>query len=403
MALLQGKLFVRFSGSWPVNLYQRFGVYAILGCVTLLNLLVLPAMVGVLTDDTILTEAQSGWAASVNFLAASMVALFMALRMHRLHLRQVAIAGLLLAAASDITSAYAADSLYPFLASRFMAGMGAGAAYTAVMAAFARLPEVDRGYGVFVTLQFIVSGLGLYVLPVYSADLGFDGMFFAFAALEIAAVVLCFSLPGNSQSTESEGTRLPRRTELQVLLAASTLLGVLGFAVFETANVAQFTYVERLGVALDLSDHQVGLALGIGSLAGIPGAFAIVLMGRRFGRIKPLSVGIALAITGLILLIRTDAFALYLAGSCLLGFSWAFCLPYIQGLLAVLDSRGSAVAAGAATSTVGGAIGPGLAALVVGDGLYDRVFIMTIALFIAAWLSLWFANRSACGQTEGTS
>jgi MFS family permease len=102
-------------------------------------------------------------------------------------------------------------------------------------------------------------------------------------------------------------------------------------------------------------------------------------------------------------LIRTDAFALYLAGSCLLGFSWAFCLPYIQGLLAVLDSRGSAVAAGAATSTVGGAIGPGLAALVVGDGLYDRVFIMTIALFIAAWLSLWFANRSACGQTEGTS
>jgi MFS family permease len=102
-------------------------------------------------------------------------------------------------------------------------------------------------------------------------------------------------------------------------------------------------------------------------------------------------------------LIKTDAFALYLAGSCLLGFSWAFCLPYIQGLLAGLDSGGSAVAAGAATSTVGGAIGPGLAALFVGDGLYDRVFVMTIVLFIAAWLSLWFANRSAHRHMEGTS
>lgn len=386
-----------------MNLYWRFSVYSVLGCLTLLNLLVLPAMVGVLADHTLLTEAQSGWAASVNFLAASMVALFMALRMHRLHLRHVAIAGLLLAAASDVASAYAADSLNAFLVCRFMAGMGTGAAYTVVVAAFARLPEVDRGYGVFITLQFIVSGLGLYILPVYSADIGFSGMYFAFAALEIAALVLCLSLPGKPAQFESHDAPIPRRTELQVLLAASTLLGVLGFAVFEAANVAQFTYVERLGAALDLSDHQIGLVLGIGSLAGIPGAFSIVLMGRRFGRIKPLSLGIVLAITGLLLLIKTDAFALYLAGSCLLGFSWAFCLPYIQGLLAGLDSGGSAVAAGAATSTVGGAIGPGLAALFVGDGLYDRVFVMTIVLFIAAWLSLWFANRSARRHLEGTS
>ena len=385
-----------------MSLFQRFSVYSVLGCLTLLNLLVLPAMVGVLTDDTILTEAQAGWAASANFLAASMAALFMALRMHRLNLRQMAIAGMLLAAVSDISSVFAADSLYPFLASRFMAGIGAGAAYTAVMAAFARLPEVDRGYGVFVTLQFVVSGLGLYILPVYSVELGFNGMFFVFAGLEIAAVFLCFSLPGKSQEQlETIEDVTPRRTELQVLLAAATLLGVLGFAVFEAANVAQFTYVERLGVALDLSHHQIGLVLGIGSLAGIPGAFAIVLMGSRFGRIKPLSLGIALAICGLLLLIKTEAFALYLTGSCLLGFSWAFCLPYIQGLLAGLDSKGSAVAAGAAASTIGGAIGPGLAALFVGDGLYDRVFIMTIVLFIAAWFSLWFASRSAHAHMQG--
>lgn len=386
-----------------MNLYQRFGLYSVLGCLTLLNLLVLPAMVGVLADDTLLTEAQSGWAASANFLAASIVALFMALRMHRLHLRPVAIAGLLLAAASDIASAHAAESLYPFLACRFVAGMGAGAAYTVVMAAFARLPEVDRGYGVFVTLQFIVSGLGLYILPVYSADLGFDGMFLAFAALEIAAVVLCLSLPGRSASPRQHDAQLPGRTELQVLLAMATLLGVLGFAVFEAANVAQFSYVERLGVALDLGDHQIGLALGIGSLAGIPGAFAIVLMGSRFGRIGPLSLGIVMAIAGLLLLIKADAFPLYMAGNCLLGFSWAFCLPHIQGLLAGLDKRGSAVAAGAATSTIGGAMGPGLAAIFVGDGHYDRVFVMTIVLFTAAWLSLWFANRSAHAQLEGTT
>lgn len=37
-----------------MNSYQRFGVYSVLGCLTLLNLLVLPAMVGVLTDHAML-------------------------------------------------------------------------------------------------------------------------------------------------------------------------------------------------------------------------------------------------------------------------------------------------------------------------------------------------------------
>ncbi len=387
--------------------YKKFTIYSVLGCLTLLNLLVLPAMVGVLTDDTALTEAQSGWAASAHFMAASFIAFVLALRIHGLNLRMTAIVGLLLAAASDVVTAFSGDQVALFMTARIAAGLGAGAAYTVVMAAFARLPEVDRGYGVFVTLQFIVSGLGLYLVPVFSAELGMSGMFLWFAALETAAVFLCLSLPGVATSDAGSATKTSgplaghQRSELQVLLTAATLLGVLAFLLFEAANVAQFTYVERFGVSLDLSHHQVGLALMIGSLTGIPGAFAIVLMGNRFGRMKPLSLGILLAIIGLLLLIEANSFSSYLLGSCFLGFSWAFCLPYIQGLLASLDPNGSAVAAGSAASTIGGAIGPGLAALVVGNSQYNRVFLMAIALFVVALASLWFASRSANLQSKG--
>jgi MFS family permease len=66
------------------------------------------------------------------------------------------------------------------------------------------------------------------------------------------------------------------------------------------------------------------------------------------------------------------------------GFSWAFCLPYIQTLLAEIDPNGSAIAGGSATSTVGGAVGPGLAAVVVGAGHYERVFLLAIGLFLIA-------------------
>ena len=115
-------------------------------------------------------------------------------------------------------------------------------------------------------------------------------------------------------------------------------------------------------------------------------------MGQRFGTIGPLSFGMGLSIVGLLILMATDTFGWYLLSGCFLGFSWAFCLPYIQSLLAGLDPNGSALAAGASTATIGGAVGPGLAAVVVGAGDYDRVFQMAIALFLIAWAALAIAE-----------
>jgi len=349
-----------------------------------MSLLVLPAAVGVLVDESALKEAQAGWSASVHFLGGALIALVMAFHMHKLDFRRVAIGAFLLAALGDVASAFTADNFAFFMVIRFTTGLGTGAAYTIAVAAFARERHVDRGYGIFITLQFIISGLGLFFLPVASTLLGVTGMYLGFAALDLVGVALCRYLPGRAPvSTAIQ----PNKSELGVLLARATLFATLGFAIFEAANTAQFTYVERYGHALNFSDHQLGLALMIGSLAGIPGAFSIVVFGSRFGRKGPLAFGVGVAVAGLGILISADQYAWYMLGSILMGFSWAFCLPYIQGLLASLDSKGSAVAAGAAFSTVGGAAGPGLAALVVGDGNYHGVFAFAIGLLIISLLS----------------
>jgi len=374
-----------------VTLLARFGVYSVIGTISLLPLLVLPAMIGTLVDETLLGEAQAGWSASLNFFGGAAAALVMALRMHRLDLRRVAMLAFAVAALGDIASAFSADRALLFLPMRLLAGVGAGAAYTVVVAAFARLPDVDRGYGLFVTLQFIVSGIGLYLLPVYSPALGVEGMFLSIAALEIAALALTRHLPGRAVDSPAFGAL---KTELHVLLSWATLLGALGFAIYEAANTAQFTYLERLGVSLALSDQQIGSALLIASLAGIPGAFAIVLLGSRFGRMAPLSIGVGLSLCGLLALMSGASLGSYLLGASLIGFSWAFCLPYIQGLLAGLDPHGSAVAAGAASSTIGGSIGPGVAALALGSGSYARVLALSMCLLLAALASFWLAGRT---------
>lgn len=374
---------------------RAFSLYSAVGIVTLMPLLVLPAMVGVLVDEISLSESFAGWVASANFIGSAVISLILAFRMHHIDLRRTATIGLVFAIAADVVSAYAASQTPAFLAIRFCAGMATGAAYVAAVTSFARFDNYEQGYGLFITLQFIASGLGLYVLPVFSETLGVTGMYLLFGGCDLLALLLAAQLPGRASTSRSDAER---PSELGILFTGAAILAMLGFGVFEAANTAQFTYIERVGVAMSLSDQQVGVALLIASLVGIPGAFTIVVAGQRFGTIGPLIFGIAVAIVGLLILMVADAFGWYLTAGCFLGFSWAFCLPYIQTLLAEIDPNGSAIAGGSSTSTVGGAVGPGLAAVVVGAGEYNRVFLLAIGLFLIAALAMvisgWKTHRA---------
>lgn len=370
-------------------------VYSIIGTVALMPLLVLPAMVGVLVDNAAMSESSAGWSASLNFLGSAIVGIVMAMRVHHVNLRQVATFALALAVGADLLSAFTAGDTLIFFAARMLAGCALGAVYVSSVAAFARFDGFERGFGIFVTLQFIVSGLGLYVVPVYADEMGAVGLFGMFAVLDFAALLLAKHLPAGkaAHATHAE-SGIESVSELKILFTASALFAIIGFAVFEAANNAQFAYIERFGVALDISDQKVGIALLIASLIGIPGAFSIVLIGQRFGTLAPLTFGTAIAVTGLTVLLNSESYVGYFFGGCCMGFSWAFSLPFIQSLLARIDRKGSAIAAGTSLSTLGSAVGPGLAAMVVGGGNYGNVFKLSIALFAFMLLSFYVANRN---------
>jgi len=369
---------------------RQFSVYSVIGTVSFLPLLVLPAMVGVLVDEAALSESFAGWTASANFCGMSLVALLMAFRMHRVDLRRLATVTLAIALVADVISAYLAAPTAAFLLIRVIAGSANGAAQIAALSAIARLDNAERGFGLLITLEFIVAALGCYILPVYSAELGATGMFLLFAACDLLALTIARHLPGRAIDEWAGSEQRPERS---ILFSAATLLALLGYGLFDGANTAQYTYLERLGVALAFSDHEVGTALMVSQLAGIPGAFTIIVVGKRLGTIGPLAFGIGVAILGLVILIASGEFAWYLIAVICLGFAWAFCLPFIQALMASLDPNGSAIAAGSAAAAIGIAVGPGLAASVMEVGHYERVFTIAIALLIVSLASFFISIR----------
>lgn len=370
---------------------KQFIAFSIIGTVTLMPLLVLPAMIGVLVDNAGMSEQWAGWSASANFLASAIVGLLIAVRVHRLNLRRLSTWGLTFAIFADLASGLSAGSTTIFFAARIVAGVMLGATYVATVTSFARCDGFERGFGIFVTLQFIVSGLGLFVVPVYADQLGAMGLFGGFAILDLLA--LCFARLLPDQKAEDTGHSEPR-TELSILLGLTAIMAILGFAAFEAANNAQFTYIERFGVFLGVSDQHIGVSLLIASLVGIPGAFSIVIIGQRFGTLGPLVFGIGIAMAGLATLLFANSYVAYFIGSCCMGFSWAFCLPFVQSFLATIDRKGSAIAAGTSVSTLGSAIGPGLAALVVTDSAYGNVFMLSIGLFVLTSLLFIAAAKS---------
>jgi len=374
---------------------KRFGAFSIIGTVTLMPLLVLPAMIGVLVDNAGMSEQWAGWSASANFLASAIVGLLIALRVHRLNLRRLSTWALTFAIAADLASGFTAGSTMIFFAARIVSGVMLGATYVAAVSSFARYDGFERGFGLYVTLQFIVSGLGLYVVPVYADQLGAMGLFGGFAVLDLLALGFVRFLPSQKAEDKADNKDVSESpNELKILLGLTSIMAILGFAAFEAANNAQFTYIERFGVFLGVSDQRIGFSLLIASLVGIPGAFSIVVIGQRIGTLGPLVFGITIAMVGLATLLFADSYAAYFVGSCCMGFSWAFCLPFIQSFLATIDRKGSAIAAGTSLSTLGSAVGPGLAAVVVADNAYGNVFLLSIGLFVVTALLFIVAAKS---------
>lgn len=371
----------------------RILALSILGCVPLAGLLVLPVLVGSFVDDLGMTEREAGLLASASFLGAALGALAIAVTIHRLPLRGLAAVGLLLMALADGLFVIAAQLPVELLAVvRFFSGLGSATVYAAVMGGFAGFRQPDRAYGLFMACQFALSAVGLYLLPGLMPGLGTTGLFAIFAGYDLfALLLLTFLTPEAHRVRSISSGALQWRT----ILAPAAVLCLLAYGSFEAVMMGQFAYIERVGVAMALSGDQLGLALGLASLAGVPAALLVTFIGSRFGLFLPIASVALIQVLCAQWLIVAQGFAAYLVIACVFGSGWAFVLPYFQGIAARLDRGGSVVvAAGFATSTAG-FVGPAMAAMLVQPGDYRLLLHVVAAGLLLVILLTRLATRPA--------
>ena len=351
----------------------------VLGSVAILPLLILPTMVGALVDYAGFTESAAGWVASAGFAGGASAAILLALRIRHLDPRKLALAGLITLAIADALSAFATKiPVSVFLGLRVVSGIGGAAAYAAVMATIAASDMPERGYGVFSVFQFGLSAVGLYGLPLVLGDIGVTGMYLGLAAAAVLAIPLFGSVLTRGPVAVSSDPAI----EIHMLLKPAAILAMLGIGLYEAANTMHFTYAERIGLSFGLADHRVGEILGIATVIGMPAAFGVVWLGNRFGDLLPIMASLLLSIAALVLLMLSSGQGVYIIAMCGLSIAWAFGLPYFQSVEARLDPGGSVVVAGGFFTSGGGALGPALAAMLVGGQGYAGVLLAAIGIYV---------------------
>src|SRR3569833_2936976 len=155
-------------------------------------------------------------------------------------------------------------------------------------------------------------------------------------------------------------------------------------AYFIAQGVA-WAYLFLIGTAGGLSEQKVANALTLSQVSGVAGALLPAMLGSRFGRWRPLTIGIAGGAVALVFLIGHFEYLPFTFWVCVYNFFWNMTHPSLLGSMASFDRRGRVVVYAVALQMLGLAIGPALAAGVISPGRYERVSWLSFGFFLVCW------------------
>jgi MFS family permease len=274
---------------------------------------------------------------------------------------------------AGLASCAAITSYGALLAALLVAGIGLGLLYTVSIAVVSENQKPDRAFGIKLSSEVFLAVAALIGLTALAgARWGFAGTALALAGV-VGVAALC-GLPAipprRAVTPPEERFGMARRAggRARLLRDWAPWLGLGALFVSFAGLSALWAFLARIAPSFGLGDETTAAVLTVGLVvSGLAGLVAAGL-GDRFGRLKPLAVGMLLAIGGVAALQWGHGLAGYLVGLLLAAGLWNFPLAYQMSLIASSDGRGRVAVLMPAALAIGGAVGPMLAGALLSGG-----------------------------------
>jgi len=320
-------------------------------------LAVQPMVVGGLVDYLHFSQREAGLVASAELTGFSLAGIALLTFVHRVDRRVLAYVGIAIVVTADLIAC--AVKTFPLMfAVRMLAGAGSAIAYAIfpVLAASSSRPE--RVFGLVNATSIGYAGAFVWVAPKLMELGQLPGIFLS---MGVIALLVSPTILWTPASLPAAG-RAPvgRLNTAMVLLLVATLCLYVGHG-------GIWAYQERIGIAAGIPKQRIGSLLGSSMLIwGVAGSLLATWLGLAWGRVWPQVMALGLSVFAAILLVVGADPLMYGLACALIAFSWFFGLPYLSGWLAALDPQGRANIACVLVSTLGSALGPALAAALIG-------------------------------------
>ncbi len=366
---------------------------------------IMPALLGSAATHFSLNDAQVGVVGSTMLAGFAAVAATSRQWIGRFDWRALIVAGTALSVAS--LGACALIQTYgALLVALFGTGMGLGLLYTVTIAIVSESHRPDRAFGIKLASEVILAIVAVLLLTQFvETRWGFAG-----TVLTLAAISGAVSLAGLSGIPARRAVLPPeerfamlRRTVGGVVPIRNWTpwLGLGAMFVSFAGLSALWALLTQIAPSFGVNDQTVAVLLMIGlAISGAAGIAAAVI-GDRFGREKPLTIGMLLAIAGVVVLMVGHGLAGYFIGALLAVGLWNFPMAYQMGMIASSDPNGRVSVLMPAALAIGSALGPTLGGALLSGGhgyipLY-ALFAVAIAASLVAFtvLARRLANRSA--------
>lgn len=384
----------------PATASDRLWLYALLALVATAGFFyvnIMAAIVDGLVTALGFSNPQAGTVGAANIYGASVGSFAAVLLVRRIAWRPALFALLSLLLLLDLGSTPVRDPTV-LTALRalhgFVGGMAVGVAYSVI----ARTRSPDRAFGMLLLVQFGLGGLGVMFLPTLVPDYGARILFLSLAALTACALVALAAIPRLDPAQSAQAGAGARLSTSARVTAAFTLLGLF---LFQGGNMALSAFIIRLGEHAQLHRDFIGQALGWATWIGAAGAGLVIVMGTRFGRLRPLLVALLLTLAGTAGFFWSAAAVVFFIANVGTAITWSFVVPYLFGMLSRLDGSGRLATLGGFVSKLGLASGPMLAGRLLADDDFNLLIVVAIvALALSGVATLAAARRIDTLETD---
>lgn len=337
-----------------------------------------PGYVQGLVEHLAFSEEQAGYIASAEMFGLAFTTILLNFISSRFDWVKLTVLFLCVSSLGNLASISITD-FNTLAALRFLTGMGSGGLMSLTFAMMGLTRQADRNFAYIITWVLTYGALGLLAMPTAFEIIKINGVLLFFALFCASGLYFAKYLP-HSGDLHADAVAKDRG-KYSWQLKGGALLAIL---VYNTSIGIVWAYMFLVGLEAGVAEQSVANVLTISQFLGIAGAFVAVLLQLRIGRIIPLLISILGTATGIYLLVGRIGFVQYVLGVCLFNFLWNVSMPYLLATLADFDKSGKVVIYGISMQAIGYAIGPFIAATILGYSNYANVYLVGTLLFIGS-------------------